>query len=361
MNNAAYIYGAGYYGDKCFNMVREHYPQIEIEGIVDSYKSGKINGYSIKTIQDIRNTDANVIVAISSFEIAKNVVFDLKENGVCNVWWYYGEWSGPYKDFFIEQTVNCAEWDGTVLKQAEMHLYDACNLNCRGCTHFSPLFKKNTPSKNRIVDDVKLLSELFDHVATLYLLGGEPLLNNEIGNCVLDIRKILPAAELVIITNGLLIPSLSDKTWDVFRENYVKIIVSEYLPTIKIRDRIIEILSRQKVIYKYRDKVSDGTFNLPLTVSKNSKREKRCLSEGCTIIHDKRIARCPTLMYIDAFNEKYGQNLPNDGIIDMSTCPKNEELIEKLKERVPLCDYCVDNSIIWERCCGNISDFAEMD
>lgn len=59
----------------------------------------------------------------------------------------------------------------------EYHVVDHCNLNCKGCGHCANLF--NAPSFGDIdvyERDLKRLSELFEGVGLIRLLGGEPLL-----------------------------------------------------------------------------------------------------------------------------------------------------------------------------------------
>ena len=65
-------------------------------------------------------------------------------------------------------------------------------------------------------------------------------------------------------------------------------------------------------------------------------------------------------MFIDEFNSRFGTNLPNEGIMELETCPSGNELLEELEKSVPLCAHCVKNEIEWGMCKGNakLSDFA---
>ncbi len=75
------------------------------------------------------------------------------------------------------------------------------------------------------------------------------------------------------------------------------------------------------------------------------------------------MARCPTLMYIEEFNKRFGKKLPSDGVMSILEEINGQELIDKFEERVPLCDYCVLNENDWSVCGKEIrvSDFASDD
>lgn len=84
----------------------------------------------------------------------------------------------PYKEVLPE------------LMQLEFHLADHCNLNCKGCSHFSNLVPQPVfPDKEQFVRDLQQLTGYFSQIHDFYLLGGEPLLNPEIGVYINTVRK----------------------------------------------------------------------------------------------------------------------------------------------------------------------------
>jgi sulfatase maturation enzyme AslB (radical SAM superfamily) len=59
----------------------------------------------------------------------------------------------------------------------EVNVADHCNLNCRGCEHFSPLAKESYINIDSYTRDCARLSELTGgRIDTIHLMGGEPLL-----------------------------------------------------------------------------------------------------------------------------------------------------------------------------------------
>ena len=68
-------------------------------------------------------------------------------------------------------------------------------------------------------------------------------------------------------------------------------------------------------------------------------------------------------MYIDKFNEYFGTNLPNDGILKLCQYKDGKELLDELKKEVPLCKHCIKCDMKWDKCTGDkkLSDFAVID
>ena len=117
------------------------------------------------------------------------------------------------------------------------------------------------------------------------------------------------------------------------------------------------------VSYDLRPYEKKQTFNLPLSLSKNSRHQKMCISDGCVNIWHGKISRCPTLMYIEEFNRKFSTSFPSEGVMELNSCPDKIELIKALTQEVPLCKYCIKNEIEWESCGKGVAlkDFTVMD
>lgn len=105
-----------------------------------------------------------------------------------------------------------------------------CNLNCKNCTHFSPLVKgKEFLEINLYRNDLERLAQLFgNRVGTIWLIGGEPLLNPDITSFFRISREIFPTTTLTIITNGTLIPKMPASFWECVRDCKVTFNVSVY-------------------------------------------------------------------------------------------------------------------------------------
>ena len=85
------------------------------------------------------------------------------------------------------------------LSYLELHLTDHCNLNCKGCGHFSPLASPHYADFQQYEEDLRRLRQLFRNIRRIRLMGGEPLLRPEVLRKGMEIFK-----ENTITTNGTL-------------------------------------------------------------------------------------------------------------------------------------------------------------
>lgn len=359
------IYGAGVRGKQALELIKHDYKSdCEVIGFIDKNKLGEYEGYPIYRLEKIDSFIGRIIIALNDFEMAKSVCQLLRTRGHADIFWFqYKKMVLKHEDFFIEQCGDCRNWAADMLPQVEMHIIDACNLNCRGCTHFSPIFPNKLPDLMLRLSDVRQLKQKVSYIMKFYILGGEPFLNPEINDYIRGIRKVLPDTQLYIVTNGLLIDHLSKEILECIKDNQVWVSISEYQPTHKKIDTICRILNEYNILYEIRKASVKENFCLPLSLNENSKYPRTCISNGCVIICDGKIARCPQLIYISYFNKYFGTNLPEKGIMDLESCPKGEELLAVLRKEILLCKHCVENEIPWSTCGTKprLEDFAVSD
>lgn len=85
----------------------------------------------------------------------------------------------------------------------ETHITDACNLNCRGCSHFSVLAKPKHKDLGEFEREFKRLAEI-EEAKTIRLMGGEPLLNPDFMEYLRIARRYFPESNICLVTNGTL-------------------------------------------------------------------------------------------------------------------------------------------------------------
>jgi len=122
----------------------------------------------------------------------------------------------------------------------ETHITEACNLKCRGCSHFSVFAKPKHKDLGEFDREFKRLSEI-ETIGTMRLMGGEPLLNPDFMEYFRIARHYFPDSYIVLVTNGLLgekivphIRELAKLRVDVTMSNYH--LESQHL---EVLDRII--------------------------------------------------------------------------------------------------------------------------
>lgn len=357
------IYGTGAWGRQALLNV-EKYKDIELTGFADSNKTGEIYGYPIVEFENEVCREFAVVIAIATPKDVLVVYRKLRSIGIKKIYWFLNKTKCFGNDFFACECVQCGDNFGEELPHAELHLVDFCNLNCKGCTHFSPLFDRQIPNTNARLRDVENVKRIFSKIHILSLMGGEPLLNPDVQKYIEQTRKILPDSAIQLVTNGLLLLQIDKKVLQYIKSQNVQVIISECEPTHKIIDKIVELLEHYEIDYTIRPYEKKQGFCKPLSLKTDSIYERKCISNGCVQIWEGKMACCPTLMYIHKFNEKFNQNLPQEGIYDISYLQEcGKDLLSKLYDRVPLCDYCVENTIMWERCSADpkIEDFSSFE
>lgn len=357
------IFGAGEGGKAAAKEILK-YSDLELVGFLDNYKKGMAYGYSILNIEDVcKNAELNVVISVGAPFQIERILKQLKKNGKKECFLFLKK--DFYKGDFL--TNDCAyislNHSDCRLVYAEMHITDFCNLNCKGCTHFSPLFEKKFPSLDMRIQDVKTLRSLFPHIIRFNILGGEPLLNPELEKYIIQIRQILPETEISVVTNGLLIPSLPLSTFEILRKNKINISISVYEPTKRILNTIRELLEKNEIFYDLRAYEKKQKFNKPLSLSSKSIHPHACISDHCINICDGKVSRCPTLLFINKFNKTFGTSLPTQGIYKLEEIRSGDEFLGLMNQSVPLCSHCVRVNMEWEQCGKNpsLTDFAVDD
>ena len=146
--------------------------------------------------------DGLIIAAGDNSPFTKVVIQNCKFYNITNVCLVN---LNPFNPFFMLDT------DKIYVPYLETNLIDSCNLNCKGCTHFSVLFNQSEiyPLET-FRRDVRRISQVCD-IRLFRLLGGEPLLLKNLDRYITIAREYLPKTDLRIVTNGLLIPQVSKK------------------------------------------------------------------------------------------------------------------------------------------------------
>ncbi len=372
LNMKVYIYGAGDKGRHAFRRIEQFYnDQVEVAGFIDGRKSGTYLGLPIISAENVCTVsgekDIPIVIAVASRKAAVDIYTNLLQKGEGKLTCYFylakdNDTYGP-EDFFSYECKLLADDAKEMIPHIEIHAADYCNLNCSGCIHFSPIYKRELPNTEKRLADIDKICSVSNKILSFYILGGEPLLNPELAIYLKKARDLLPNADIQLVTNGLLIPHVKKELMEAIKENNIVVTISEYEPTYCIRSKIITRLKEYKIDYAIRQYDRKQKFNLPLTVNLNSCYDNICISDGCVNIKEGKIARCPTLLYIKELNDKFHADFPQDGIYDLNEFQSCEELNEKMKEKVSLCRYCIKKEIDWHICKGTpcFEDFVSYE
>lgn len=242
------------------------------------------------------------------------------------------------------------------LEYLETHIINKCNLNCKGCSHFSNIVDE----EDAIVDidvferDFARLGELFDHIFTIRLMGGEPFLNPNIGKYIEIVRKYFPQTDLRILTNGILIPNIVDYVLKDIADYGVILDISCYPVTDKIRDEIEKKLNSYGIKSKFSELTTD--FHKRLNVQGDHDiREmySSCPSKRCTFVSNGKLAICPAPFMSRFLNKRFGTGIDVESdLLDLYKPELSAEYIrDYLKRPMKSCGYCSEpEEFKWE--CG---------
>ena len=227
----------------------------------------------------------------------------------------------------------------------EISLSDHSNLNCRSCDHFSPIAKPKFADLSEFQRDIEKIAELSElRLGSLYLCGGEPLLNKNIHKFLFTARCLLPNTKLCLFTNGLLLLNTGmDKFWVACRENAIILQLTKYPINLNfnaINNKIcfekvkLEVFQAHTDFFKYTLKPDGGCQSFPVV---------ECYQMNqCSVLRGGRIYMCPLSAKVEHFNTKYGHtfDIPGHDYIDIYTAQSFQEIAEFVSRPAPFCRYC---------------------
>lgn len=276
--------------------------------------------------------------SVGEMKISKEIVRKLKLNRVDKIAVYFDL-------FFVNNSLTWLDFEKYFFPYIEINLIDGCNLSCKGCSHFAPLYSKeefyNLETFER---DLKQFSRKCD-LSAIRFVGGEPLLVKNIDEYINIVRKIFPVIAIDILTNGTLIPNLTPDLLKYLSRENVSFCISDYPPMEKSKDQIDKILNEYSISHQF---IPKGTFRTILRkesgLSDPLTALKICGCKGSKILRNGKLYRCPIDALQPRYNEKFPdapRKLPNSTWIDVYN-PNFTEMIDLLDEPVEMCQYCVE-------------------
>lgn len=266
---------------------------------------------------------------------------------------------GPLRKYFVESVIShekAAEKRARLkaggrptLFHLDVHICDHCNLNCKGCEHYSSLAKPSFADLDVIERDLRRLSELFENIEQIYLLGGEPLLHERVNDFVNMTREIFPRTRLYLMTNGILVTRMNEDFWKTLSKANCTLLCDSYpinLDVEKIESRAAE--HRVKLEWM---PVTEKFFKIPLDLTQSqdpAKSFNRCRGlSNCAIVREGKLYGCAHIAYADILQEEFADQASLESItpssadfIDIFAAADGDEVIDRLMSPVPWCGHC---------------------
>ena len=296
---------------------------VDIFETADRYKTGRIEAVIICKY-------------FGSQSELKKLVRQFKFNGIEKI--------GVLFAFMDRANFSWLDSEKFFLPYLEVNAIDGCNLNCKGCSHFSPLFGIDEVYQlENLKRDMRHLSRHCD-VSTIRIVGGEPFLLKNLDEYLRTIKKYFPQSLIRVLSNGLLIPTVPRKVFEYISQEKISIEISEYPPTTKIKSKLVDIFKTHDIPFLFSEPVQTFRTLLRLEpgLSNPETAMRVCPCSFSRYIRDGRLYKCPIDALHPRFNEKFpnAMKLPkNAASIDIFD-PNFTELIDLLDEPVEMCGYC---------------------
>jgi len=237
----------------------------------------------------------------------------------------------------------------------QINIVDHCNLNCGGCTAFSPVAEEKYMDIKVFERDCARLSELTGGKMELIdLLGGEPLLHPEIKKIMEIAREYFTIGDINIVTNGILLKKMPDDFWFCCHENKINIIISGYPIKLDIDD-YKNTADKNGVKLTIRGSTNDIKIWNKVPIDINGKQDpvknfRICYGANfCINLEEGKLATCPIPFVIKHFNKYFNKNIPvtEKDYIDIFKVKNIDEIYNFLSKPAPICAYCDLKGIVY--------------
>ena len=234
----------------------------------------------------------------------------------------------------------------------EIQAAEHCNIRCSGCAQNSPFLAPQFPDITALHGDLKQLTDIL-HTERISVVGGEPLLNPQIGELLQTLNICGISDRIVITTNGLLLHKAPDTVWEMVDAIEISLYpdtkerVLQHLPSIMSR----AWASRTEIHLLPTPKFRRITLTAPIQNPDTVKEVfQRCYFKEFThTLRDGRFYRCAPGSNIPTVVAKTspGSESPEDaglmirGHKDLATA-----LADYLQRATPMsvCSFCLGSS-----------------
>lgn len=346
---------------KIYNSTTDLDSIIEIVAVVEAFHcKNELSSYPLISLADFlqlyrANEVDGLLIPREHFSGTTNLITLLTNNGL-NIENLYISKRLKEISSLINENPNSSiidpYFESSHLPYLEFHVADHCNLNCTACEHYSGLMKeKKFTDYNSWKKDMEKLRENIEDIGTIRLLGGEPLLHEDLDKFLKTTRELYPYSNIMIVTNALLVKSMTQKLIDAIHENNIAIYISFYPPLEKKMPEIEAFLQENNIVYNKTPLITQFTKKQVLSPH-NSMKESfdNCNQSHCNNLYEGKIAACFLPFTTHYFNEYFDTNIPDTGALDLY---EEGLTTRKIKEHLltpwDRCLYCdKEEPVIWD-------------
>ncbi len=347
------VWGAGGCGRRVFSLLKRYEGCLNIVfADSDRKKQGTyVNGIFIiepeEVFKRIENNGVDIIIFAVQNQFLEEVT-SLFRSYAQDVKGYVISPKVYWNDKFdsIEETLVEIDLSKPRLYQFQTPVTYHCNVKCKGCLNFCNLIDEPEYADfYSVIRDWEKIKELFWGCYRIKILGGEPLLNEELPQYVKEARRIFPDAEIMITTNGVLLAGKKDfkGLFDAMRDSKCYFDISVYELLFPKLEQIEKFLKSENVQYSL-NMAKDNFYKMLSLKPLFDKDEayQRCPGKECHNVDKGKIYTCSRPTYLHVLNEEYDIDIPDDGgtwsLHDIEL--DGWELKENLSKGFETCKYC---------------------
>ncbi|HHW11940.1 MAG TPA: radical SAM protein [Firmicutes bacterium] len=230
----------------------------------------------------------------------------------------------------------------------EYNLTEHCNLRCANCDHSANMLPKKFATIEQFKKDLEALSEVL-HVQELKLLGGEPLLHEQVVEFVKLAREIKIADRIVLLTNGTLLKKAPKELWKLLDGIWISL-----YPGIKYSfdDEYLQRLSDEYNLWIWKKETPQFVQVLLNKRNDNPKLVnfiyQMCLDAhtySCHTVHEGYYYKCAPAAFMKKRLEMLGVEYSDkmDGVPIHNNPNLKRDLMNYIYSKTPIaaCSYCL--------------------
>lgn len=232
-----------------------------------------------------------------------------------------------------------------VLFHFEIHITDHCNLNCKGCAHFSNLCPPTFADLGEFEADMRGMARLFSGVRQIYLLGGEPLLHPQVAGFVRSARAIFPDTRISLMTNGVLVTRMNEEFWTALAQTGVILLCDSYPINLPVAE--IDRLGQEHGVTVEWTIPRKEFFKIPIDpAGGHDAAESFAACQGfnnCPIVRDGRLYPCAYAAFADVFADRFGLegiDATSADSISVRDETDGNAVMDFLLQPIPWCAHC---------------------
>lgn len=241
-----------------------------------------------------------------------------------------------------------------VIDWIEIHIAHKCNLKCPSCLHFS--------NSDQYIDFVSLLefeenlkilkqklTEFEIELKMLQLLGGEPLLNENLYEYFKISRIYFPDIKISIVTNGILIPNFPD-LFEMLEKYRILLIISNHLKKDN-KEYAEEMTKKYNFEFWYFD-FTDGwckkytgiNENIKPLDGNNAKMAFDSCPHKCIQLFENKLYKCGLVCYYQLQKRKFPNinwnHFNNYQPLNLDICNEDDFKMFLNRKEEDICNHC---------------------